>query len=349
MVLSREHQLELSDRFPTGVELYSGKRLPRKVPTDLNYIIPAGKRCSVWFTYDKYKGGNTCYMVSEQKEGRIFEQLLACFDDELAYGTVFGGIIIKTPDSIQNIFCIDSVSYYKGVYLKNYNNQKKLNILNHIFNKPEITNISAEQVVKFSLPIFCKSYDEAQSYMEKLPYKTIGVRLLNLKEKGPVGDVMPIASELEGQTFVFLVKANQEPDSYTLFGLDKKLGRRKYAGKAIVFTYKQSKKLNSIFRIIRENDDIDLIEESEDEDTFEDISEHKFIKSHVYIKMHCKYNQKFRKWELLSVATNNTECSDILAVESFIMQAQPNRVFKPQQSKVARVSGLGYYKKIHRK
>lgn len=349
MVLSREHQLELNDRFPTGVELCYGKRLPRKVPSDFCQVVPAGKRCCVWFTYDKYKGGNTCYLVTEQRDSRVFEQVLACFDDELAYGTVFSGIIIRISDSIQRIFCIDSVSYYKGVYVRNYNNQKKLNILNNIFNKPEITNVSAEQVMKFSLPIICRTYHEAQAYMGKLPYKTLGVRLLNMKDKDPIGDVTLVPSELEEQTFVFLVKANQEPDSYSLFGLDKKLGRRKYAGKAIIFTYEQSKKLNSMFRIIRENDDIDLIEESEDEDTFEDISEQKFIKSHVHIKMYCKYNHKFRKWELMSIAPSNTECSDILAIESFTRQTQQNRVFRPPIYKTARVSGPTYFKKLHRK
>jgi hypothetical protein len=347
--MSREYQAELSNRFPTGVELCYGKRLPRKVPADLYQVLPAGKRCSVWFTYDKHKGGNTCYLVFEQKGQQTFEQAVACFDNELAYGTVVSGVLISNVKESAPIFCIDSISYYKGVYVRHNNYQKKLNILSKMFNKPEVSNVSADHVLRFAIPILCNSYHDAQAHMGKLPYKTLGVRLLGLKEKDPIGDVTLVPSELEEQTFVFSVKPNQEPDSYSLFGFDKNIGRKRFAGKAIVCSYDQSKKLNSLFRIIRENDDIDLIEESEDEDTFEDISEQKFIKPNVHLKMFCKYNSKFRKWELLSVAPTNMDCSDVLSVEAFTRQTQQNRVFRNHPTKAGRVQGQHHYKKLHRK
>ena len=353
MILSREYCKELNERFPTDVELCYGKHLSRKVPADLYQVMPAGKRCFVWFTYDKFNGGNTCYIVYNYKGEQTFEQVLASFDDELAFGTVFSGILISPRNnSEQRIFCVDFVSYYKGVYVCNHNFQKKLFTLSKVFDKPELSNVTCDKVLKFAMPILCKTYHEAQAYMGKLPYKTQGVRLINYKDRQPLGDVTLMASEIEEQTFVFSVRPNQEPDSYSLFGTDKETGHRKYAGKAIVCSYEQSKKLNSLFRIIRENADIDLIEESEDEDTFEDISEHKFIKRNNNIKMYCKSNPKFRKWELLSVAPLNVPCSDVTSQTPMMRRVQENKVFNKNPSKPFRsqhAQGQKYHKKTHRK
>ena len=350
MILSREYCKELNERFPTDVELCYGKHLSRKVPADLFQVMPAGRRCFVWFTYDKFNGGNTCYIVYNHKGEQTFEQVIAAFDDELAYGTVFSGVLISPRNnSDQRIFCIDFVSYYKGVYVRHNNFQKKLFTLSKVFNKPELSNVSANKVMKFALPIFCRTFHEAQGYMGKLPYKTQGVRLINYKDKEPLGDVTLVASELEEQTFVFMVRPNQEPDSYSLFGIDKETGHRKYVGKAIVCSYEESKKLNLLFRIIRENDNIDLIEESEDEDTFEDISEQKFIKKNVNIKMYCRSNPKFRKWELVSVAPLNVTCSDVTSIAPLTRRVQENQVFKKNSARPFQTQGQRFYKKQHRK
>lgn len=353
MSLSREQCKELKERFPSDAELFYGKHLSRKVPADMFQVIPVGRRCFAWFTYDKFNGGNTCYLVYNNKGEPWFEQVLASFDDEIAYGSVFSGVLIShrgnKSATDQRIFCVDSISYYKGVFVKNNNYQKKLHILSRVFNKPELSNVSADKTLKFAMPIFCKTFHEAQAYMGKLPYKTQGVRLFNFKDKDPLGDVTLLASELEQQTFVFSVRPNQEPDSYSLFGIDKATRQRKYAGKAIVCSYEQSKKLNSLFRVIRENDDIDLIEESEDEDTFEDIDERKFIKRHANIKMYCKLNAKFRKYELLSVAPLNIDCSEVMAADVFSRRTQQNGVSRKYHEKNRNSSGHNFYKKLQRK
>ena len=55
--------------------------------------------------------------------------------------------------------------------------------------------------------------------------------------------------------------------------------------------------MNSIFRNIKENVNLDALEESDDEDDFEDIRNDKFliVKSEP-VKMKCEYNYKFKKW-----------------------------------------------------
>ena len=54
--------------------------------------------------------------------------------------------------------------------------------------------------------------------------------------------------------------------------------------------------MNNYFRKIRENTNIDYIEESEPEDDFEDTDNSKFVnltKTGLFL---CKYNERFKKW-----------------------------------------------------
>jgi hypothetical protein len=54
--------------------------------------------------------------------------------------------------------------------------------------------------------------------------------------------------------------------------------------------------MNKIFRIIKENDNLDALEESDDEEEFENDKVDKFVKLDTCHKMVCQYNYKFKKW-----------------------------------------------------
>ncbi len=92
---------------------------------------------------------------------------------------------------------------------------------------------------------------------------------------------------------VFKVIAETQNDIYTLYD-DKDVD----CGLACIPTYEVSKMMNRLFRNIKENRNLDLLEESDDEEEFENISLDKFItdKSRV-IKMECEYVPKFKKWQ----------------------------------------------------
>jgi hypothetical protein len=54
--------------------------------------------------------------------------------------------------------------------------------------------------------------------------------------------------------------------------------------------------MNGIFRNIRENANIDAIEESDDESDFENIQENKYVDLEKIVKMECSFHYKFKKW-----------------------------------------------------
>ena len=54
--------------------------------------------------------------------------------------------------------------------------------------------------------------------------------------------------------------------------------------------------MNNLFRNIKENANIDYIEESEDEEEFENTAEDKYVDLIKTYNIECVFNIKFKKW-----------------------------------------------------
>jgi hypothetical protein len=65
--------------------------------------------------------------------------------------------------------------------------------------------------------------------------------------------------------------------------------------------------MNKLFRNIKENDNLDALEESDDEDEFEDDRADKFVYLDKSYKMYCVYNNKFKKWVPNKIAHENAK------------------------------------------
>ena len=94
---------------------------------------------------------------------------------------------------------------------------------------------------------------------------------------------------------VFQVTADLQFDIYHLhaYGLNNK---PTYYGIAYVPTYKSSVFMNGLFRNIAENKNLDYIEESEDEEDFQNVSEDKYVDLEKTLLMECTFHAKFKKW-----------------------------------------------------
>ena len=100
---------------------------------------------------------------------------------------------------------------------------------------------------------------------------------------------------------VFSVTAANEPDVYCLRCLDD--NDLVNIGYAYIGNIKTSILMNKLFRRVRENDNIDFIEESDDEDMFEDVSNYKFLLNTTYT-IRCIFNKKYKKWEPLNITND---------------------------------------------
>ena len=64
--------------------------------------------------------------------------------------------------------------------------------------------------------------------------------------------------------------------------------------------------MNALFRKIKENDRLDTMEESDDDDEFENIEQDKFVSLTTEYKMVCRLNKKFCKWVPISIVSQGT-------------------------------------------
>lgn len=92
-------------------------------------------------------------------------------------------------------------------------------------------------------------------------------------------------------TKIFIIKPDIQNDIYHLYSLD-----NHYTGIACIPDYKTSVMMNNLFRNIKENNDLDALEESDDEEEFENHNIDKFVNLDKSYKMICNLNTKFKKW-----------------------------------------------------
>ena len=92
-------------------------------------------------------------------------------------------------------------------------------------------------------------------------------------------------------TKIFIVKPDIQNDIYHLYSLD-----NEYSGIACIPDFKTSAIMNKLFRKIKENNDLDALEESDDEEEFENPNVDKFVYLEKSYKMICNLNTKFKKW-----------------------------------------------------
>jgi hypothetical protein len=79
-------------------------------------------------------------------------------------------------------------------------------------------------------------------------------------------------------------------------------GKEEFYDIAFIPDYKTSVMMNRLFRNIKENENLDALEESDDDDEFENEKGDKFVYLDRSYKMNCKLNYKFKKWYPISLA-----------------------------------------------
>ena len=111
---------------------------------------------------------------------------------------------------------------------------------------------------------------------------------------------------------VFLVSADTDDDIYHLFCYDNRSADNyTYMDLAYIGTRKESKYMNSQFRNIRENGNVDLGEESEDEELFQNVNPDKYVDLSKKVKMNCVFQNRWRRWTPVSVVSDKARVTNI--------------------------------------
>jgi hypothetical protein len=283
------------------------------------FAIPEGKKCFAWFT--SYKKDIVCFILEITNDNKIadIKIVVTSFTDKLALGTIFYGTLFLNNEV--NCFAIEDIYYNKGKQVLNESYLEKINILKEILSLDLAQTALTNNFIIFGLPFISYDFNLLLKEIELLPYKVnhIKFRLLdkvNAKKILYMNYFKPGSSysKNNANTYtnsnsnsiinkaVFKVTADVEPDIYNLFMY--KNGKEVYFDIAHIPDYKTSVMMNKLFRNIKENDNLDRLEESDNEEEFQDCREDKFVYLDRSFKINCEYNSKFRKWCPISLADN---------------------------------------------
>ena len=288
-MLDREIQRTIMRRFPE-IKLSYNKNINRKVYADFFQIIPKGQKALLWFTYIHKK--NVCLVLKLDYKGNIKEidQFALCFENTLSYGTILYGTILRIMGG--HVFCIEDSHYYKGKNIERKNPLEKLEIYKTMFDTEISQTTYTNKFIKPVLAYTAKDYNSVKQTIQTLPYKVYGIKYI--RNTYSIG-VEKIKYEIKHEA-IFNVKPSLNSDIYNLYALDN-IGNKILHNIAYIASYKKSVYMNSLFRDIKENRNLDLLEESDDDEEFENISPDRYVNLEKEIIMSCVYNNKFKKWE----------------------------------------------------
>lgn len=298
----------LKKRMPY-FELSYESVLHNKVPEnyDVQLAIPNGKKYLLWYTF--LEENNVCVLMELNKEKKPCNiQILSIkFDETLSIGSLFYGVFLAE----YNLFVIEDIHYYKGLHLK-LTTSNKLVYIKEFLDKNEIMG---DKNIRFMIPVM-KEYNGTPHNIELVytvhhyqyrcldkicPFLNDPLIKDKTKQESKIQRPLfiPIRPDFKKpqykQSTVFLVSADIQFDIYHLYVYGKG-GSKIYYNVAYIPDYKTSVFMNNIFRIIKENKNLDCIEESDDEDDFQNIKEDKYVDLNKQIAMECVFHFKFKKW-----------------------------------------------------
>lgn len=312
--LSKEEAKMVLDEFPKFELCYETIIHKKVYDSNVMLAIPDGQPGFMWFT--NYIESNVCFFIDMNNNLSIIK---TSFDDKLCLGTVLYG----TKFNYNNVscFCIEDIYYYRGKLSGNLNYLKKIEIMKEIFE----TNMSqiaiANSFTIFGCPLMSTDFTELLNQIQLLPYKVRQIKFryfdnTKIKKIMTMNYFKPGTNNLSKMKMVFKVTADIEPDIYNLFIY--KNGKEEYYDTAFIAQYEISKMMNKLFRNIKENDNLDLIEESDDEMDFEDIREDKYVYLDKSFKMVCEYNSKFKRWCPISLADKTDKIASLNIINNFL-------------------------------
>jgi hypothetical protein len=313
--------------FPKENIKLSYENIVHKKVYDCDWVvaIPYGKKSFGWFTVNYETNQPVCLLIS--CDYKTVKPIVACYDKRLTYGCI-GTIVYGTVFSHEKnqVFSVEDILFYKGKNKVHTVYKEKLELLSHIFEK-EInqTAIYNEQFVIFGLPIMKPHFSELLHCIASLQYKISHIqyrylnRGTNVEAISSLQYMKPTAQFIQYRNnklveAVFKIKPDIQNDIYHLFVYHNG-NRDHYYDIAFIPDYKTSVMMNFLFRIIKENKNLDALEESDDEEEFESERVDKFVHLNKVILMNCQYNWKFKRWVPIATVKPNEKIITLRELE----------------------------------
>jgi hypothetical protein len=297
--------------------------------SDLFLLLPTGTKAFVWYTY--WHDKNICIVLPLNECNNInlaqAQILPACFTNDLAWGTVLYGTYFFSSKHKSAFFACTNLYQFCGKTVGHLPYSAKLALLTSLFERHVKQKAYSKHFLVVGLPVIKTSYAAALAAVDagEPGYKVYGVQIYKPEQVHSLGvvalsklpslhatpqeppvapkplvaprasaNVLGLKIHPLSTTAVFDVQAGDDADIYYLY---KPLDYDTPIGTAIIPSYKASVMMNQLFRHIKENANLDALEESDDEADFENIAADKFVDTTKRLRMTCVYLKQFRKWQ----------------------------------------------------
>lgn len=349
----------------------------KNINYDLCCAIPCGKKCFSWFTQLNGKNVCLILELVDKKHIVDIKIYSCVFNNELIYGkygTIFYGTLFhykQTP-----FFAIEDVFYYKGNDIRCDKWFNRLTILKKIFEN-DIKQLSYNKnFIVFGLPLIAHDSNELKKMIHEVQYKIYNIHFRSFDKENTVESVLlreidsvvktlPIQTshvisvpgpahalqkipkyahqitDIKSQShshpknIIFKIKADIQNDIYHLYCMEDKV--EVFYNIAYIPDYRTSVMMNKIFRNIKENENLDLLEESDDEEEFQNENIDRFVDINKTRCMICKFNHKFKKWypvkELTGQKQDVVEKNELMDFEknNYIQQHNKKQNYSNEQ------------------
>ena len=272
--------------FPP-LSLYPEKSIKHSVSFNKHGIfmaIPKGDKFFVWFVM--YKGDPCCFIIN--KRTRKYQQIICSFDKTLALGTILYGTKFNYKN--KTFFTFEDIYYFKCKKLYSNFNEKQIYI-----NKVFQTVRNDSNLMIFGFPVYNNSYKELISNIKNIYYPIYSIQFRDNSVNNPY--LTNLYEKVKDEkNAIFCIKPDSTVDIYKLY-----CKNNEFYGLAHIPNIKVSIYMNKLFRKIKENINIDFVEESDTEEEFETNNTNYIVNNQMNIE--CVYSDKFRAW----IPINKTE------------------------------------------
>ena len=339
MELTMNQMYHLVERFPDFDNAYETvSQKGYSLDYNVALAIPTGKKNFAWFTF--YRNCDVCYLFDLNKEKKIVKstQIMKEDNNKLGKGTILYGTTILDEETNVSYFIIEDIYFYKGASLSGSTFYDKLFYIKSFLDAIQSSNTS----IIFKLPVLWSNTGTSPissvippDLVNEIAYQTHHVQyrtmtnimphinvLLNMKintttepltysqKQTNISHISTYTMDLfkpqYRQKTVFKVSADVQYDIYHLHAYGKQ-NTLVYYGIAYIPDYKISVFMNGLFRTIRENTNLDYIEESDDEDDFQNIEEDRYVDLKKSLSIECIFHTKFKRWIPMKIAYNGSK------------------------------------------
>ena len=342
MFFNQEEKKFLLNRLPP-FELSYEPKLHKKVYSSVYYVIPKGPKALVWYTYWKDQHICLLVRINERGNYSDVQVFPSSFSDKMALGTIIYGTYFlhynKHYFTCEQLHYYKGLHVGGKMYNERLNlllemfqthvGQVAYTPGSLVVGMPVMTD-TYENALEVMATLPYKTYGVGSP--RDAPKKYVSAALVPAALVPAPASLVPAPNALVPAALVpvpatlvpvpaalvpvpampatpahlkrfinkaiFKVKAGLAADNYLLYTANDSL-----YDTANISSYKCSVMMNALFRNIKENTNLDLLEESDDEDEFENTEIDKFVDLEKTFHMECVYSKKFKKWQPVKIVS----------------------------------------------